>query len=108
METLPRPEARPPIVTMWYNRPMTSADRRGMMTRLAAALHGEVAATTAEAYRRAGASAYQDMMDAGQLRGSLRHPGPGCGVRARASRASCCAPGTRSRCRRSEERRVGK
>src|SRR5216684_3304511 len=27
----PRPKARPPIVTMWYNRPMTSAHRPGMM-----------------------------------------------------------------------------
>jgi hypothetical protein len=43
--------------------------------RLAAALHGEVAATTVEAYRRAGASAYQDMMDAEQLRGSLAASG---------------------------------
>jgi hypothetical protein len=42
-----------------------------MVTRLAAALHGEVAASTVEALRTAGGAAYQDMMDAEQLRGSL-------------------------------------
>jgi hypothetical protein len=39
-----------------------------LMTRLAAAMHGEIAATTVEAYRRAGAAAYQDLLDAEQLR----------------------------------------
>jgi hypothetical protein len=48
-----------------------------MMTRLAAAMHGEVAATTVEAYRRAGAVAYQDMMDAEQLRAGLTTSGDG-------------------------------
>jgi hypothetical protein len=48
-----------------------------MMTRLAAALRGEVAATTVEAYRRAGAAAYQDMMDAEQLRAGLAASGAG-------------------------------
>jgi hypothetical protein len=47
------------------------------MTRLAAAMHGEVSAATVEAYRRAGAAAYQDMMDAEQLRASLPASGAG-------------------------------
>ena len=41
------------------------------MTRLAAAMRGEVAATTVDAYRRAGAAAYQDLADAEQLRADL-------------------------------------
>ena len=41
------------------------------MTRLAAAMRGEIAATTVEAYRRAGGAAYQDMLDAEQLRADL-------------------------------------
>ena len=45
------------------------------MTRLAAAMRGEIAATTVEAYRRAGAAAYQDMLDAEQLRVSLAASG---------------------------------
>lgn len=46
-----------------------------LMTRLAAAIHGEVAATTIEAYRRAGAIAYQDLIDAEQLRADLSASG---------------------------------
>jgi hypothetical protein len=49
----------------------------GMMTRLAAAMHGEVSADTVEAYRRAGGVAYQDMTDAEQLRASLAASGAG-------------------------------
>jgi hypothetical protein len=49
----------------------TEHQRPTLFTRLAAALHGEVAATAIEAYRRAGASAYQDMLDAEQLRRDL-------------------------------------
>jgi hypothetical protein len=49
----------------------TEHSRPTLMTRLAAAMHGEIAATTIEAYRRAGAAAYQDMLDAEQLRVSL-------------------------------------
>jgi hypothetical protein len=52
-------------------------ERPGLVTRLAAALHGEVAATTVEAYRRAGAAAYQDFMDAEQVRASLAASGGG-------------------------------
>jgi hypothetical protein len=52
-------------------------ERPGLVTRLAAALHGEVAATTVEAYRRAGAAAYQDFMDAEQLRAALAATGGG-------------------------------
>ena len=48
-----------------------------MMTRLAAAMHGEVSAGTVEAYRRAGGAAYQDMTDAEQLRASLAASGAG-------------------------------
>ena len=48
-----------------------------MMTRLAAAMHGEVSADTVEAYRRAGGVAYQDMTDAEQLRESLAASGAG-------------------------------
>jgi hypothetical protein len=51
--------------------------RPGLVTRLAAAMHGEVSASTVEAYRRAGAAAYQDMMDAEQLRASLTASGAG-------------------------------
>ena len=42
---------------------MTTAPHRGpgLVTRLTAALHGEVSADTVEAYRRAGAAAYQDL-----------------------------------------------
>jgi hypothetical protein len=47
------------------------------MTRLAAAMHGEVSAETVEAYRRAGAAAYQDVMDAEQLRAGLEASGAG-------------------------------
>src|SRR6202011_1048810 len=49
----------------------TEHPRPGLMTRLAAAMRGEIAATTVEAYRRAGAAAYQDMLDAEQLRADL-------------------------------------
>ena len=45
------------------------------MARLAAAMRGEIAATTVEAYRRAGAAAYQDMLDAEQLRADLAASG---------------------------------
>jgi hypothetical protein len=62
---------------MRYNRPHDVSRSPGDDDRLAAALHGEVAATTVEAYRRAGASAYQDMMGAEQLRGSLAASGAG-------------------------------
>jgi hypothetical protein len=56
----------------------TQAEHRpGLVTRLAAALHGEVAATTVEAYRRAGSVAYQDMLDAEQVRGALAVSGNG-------------------------------
>jgi hypothetical protein len=41
------------------------------MTRLAAAMHGDVSAATVEAYRRASAAAYQDLLDADQLRADL-------------------------------------
>ena len=47
------------------------------MTRLAAAMHGEVSATTVEAYRRAGATAYQDILDADQVRADLAAAGTG-------------------------------
>ena len=52
---------------------MTAAGQRrpGLVTRLAAAMHGEVSATTVEAYRRAGAAAYQDILDADTLRAAL-------------------------------------
>jgi hypothetical protein len=53
----------------------TEHSRPTLMTRLAAAMHGEIAATTVEAYRRAGAAAYQDMLDAEQLRVSLAASG---------------------------------
>lgn len=42
--------------------------RPRLMTRLAAALHGEVSAETAEAYRRAGKRVYQDLLDAEEVR----------------------------------------
>jgi hypothetical protein len=51
--------------------------RPGLVTRLAAALHGEVAATTVEAYRRAGSVAYQDILDAEQVRADLAVSGSG-------------------------------
>jgi hypothetical protein len=35
-------------------------------------MHGEVSATTVEAYRRAGAAAYQDILDADQVRADWR------------------------------------
>lgn len=47
------------------------------MARLAAAMRGEIAATTVEAYRRAGAAAYQDMLDAERLRADLAAFGGG-------------------------------
>jgi hypothetical protein len=47
------------------------------VTRLAAAMHGEVSATTVEAYRRAGAAAYQDILDADQVRADLAASGAG-------------------------------
>lgn len=49
----------------------TEKPHPALFTRLAAAMHGEVAATTVEAYRRAGATAYQDLLDADQLRKEL-------------------------------------
>lgn len=42
--------------------------RPSLMTRLAAALCGEVAADTVEAYRRAGRAAYEDLLNAEKLR----------------------------------------
>jgi hypothetical protein len=62
-----------------------------MMTRLAAAMHGEVFADTVEAYRRAGGVAYQDMTDAEQLRASLAASGAGLwgASPAQASRLLC-------------------
>jgi hypothetical protein len=45
------------------------------MTRLAAAMHGEVSAVTVEAYRRAGASAYQDALAADQVRAEMAAAG---------------------------------
>jgi hypothetical protein len=58
---------------------MTTAGQRrpGLVTRLAAAMHGEVSATTVEAYRRAGATAYQDILDADQVRADLAASGAG-------------------------------
>ena len=53
----------------------TEHSRPTLMTRLAAAMHGEIAVTTVAAYRRAGAAAYQDMLDAEQLRVSLASSG---------------------------------
>jgi hypothetical protein len=49
--------------------------RPALMMRLAAAMQGEVAATTVDAYRRAGAAAYQDLLDAEQLRADLTASG---------------------------------
>src|SRR5262245_15442438 len=49
----------------------TGRGHPGLVTRLAAAMHGEVTAVTVEAYRRAGAVAYQDLLDAEQLRADL-------------------------------------
>lgn len=46
----------------------TGEERPTLMTRLAAMLHGEVAATTIEAYRRAGAAAYAEMTAADAAR----------------------------------------
>lgn len=53
----------------------TSEHHHGLVTRLAAAWHGEVAATTVDAYRRAGAVAYQELLEADQLRASLTASG---------------------------------
>ncbi|SEP53526.1 hypothetical protein [Amycolatopsis saalfeldensis] len=47
-----------------------------LMTRLAAALRGEVSAQTVEAYRRAGVAAYEDLLAAEKLRDRLA----GCGT----------------------------
>lgn len=41
------------------------------MTRLASALRGEVAATTVEAFRRAGRAAYEDLLNAETVRGQM-------------------------------------
>lgn len=71
---------------------MTQVQHRpGLMTRLAAAMHGEVAATTVDAYRRAGAVAYQDITDAEQLRLNLTESGGGlwAATPAEASRLLC-------------------
>lgn len=43
---------------------MTGHPRPGLATRLAAVFHGEVGAATVEAYRRAGAAAYNDQAEA--------------------------------------------
>ncbi len=65
--------------------------RAGLVTRLAAALHGEVAATTVEAFRRAGSVAYQNMTDAEELRAALAASGGGLWAAnpAQASRLLC-------------------
>lgn len=71
---------------------MTQVQHRpGLMTRLAAAMHGEIAATTIDAYRRAGAVAYQDITDAEQLRANLTESGGGlwAATPAQASRLLC-------------------
>jgi hypothetical protein len=49
----------------------------GLVTRLAAAWRGEVSAGTVEAYRRAGAAAYQNLASAEQLRADLAMSGAG-------------------------------
>ena len=49
--------------------------RPGLVSRLTAALQGEVSAATVEAYRRAGAAAYQDLTSAEQLRADLAASG---------------------------------
>ena len=46
----------------------TEPHRPSLWTRLAAALHGEICADTVEAYRRAGARAYEDVLDADKVR----------------------------------------
>ena len=58
---------------------MTTASHHGpgLVTRLAAALHGEVSADTVEAYRRAGAATYQDLASAEQVRADLAASGAG-------------------------------
>ena len=53
----------------------TGRGHPGLATRLAAAMHGEVAAATVEAYRRAGAVAYRDLLDAEQVRADLAASG---------------------------------
>src|SRR5262249_60631878 len=72
---------------------MTAAGQRrpGLVTRLAAAMHGEVSATTVEAYRRAGAAAFQDTLDAPTLRAAPAAPegGPGGGGPAPAGPPPC-------------------
>ena len=62
-----------------------------LFTRLAAAMHGEIAATTIDAYRRAGAAAYQDLLDADQLRRELALAGGNIWTarRAQASQLLC-------------------
>ena len=49
----------------------TGTARPTLMTRLTSALRGEVAATTVEAYRRAGAAAYEDLAAAEDARRAL-------------------------------------
>lgn len=49
----------------------TDPARPNLMTRLTSALRGEVAATTVEAYRRAGHAAYEDLQDAESTRRDL-------------------------------------
>jgi hypothetical protein len=49
----------------------TDPARPNLMTRLTSALRGEVAATTVEAYRRAGQAAYEDLLDAESTRRDL-------------------------------------
>ncbi|GAB3366203.1 MULTISPECIES: hypothetical protein [Amycolatopsis] len=51
--------------------PEQQAVRPTLMTRLAAVLRGEVSAETVEAYRRAGAGAYEDLLTAEKLRDRL-------------------------------------
>lgn len=53
----------------------TGEERPTLMTRLAATLHGEVAATTIEAYRRAGAAAYGEMTAADAARAEIADSG---------------------------------
>lgn len=55
--------------------PATDPHRPPLMTRLAAAMHGEISAVTVEAYRRAGAAAYQDMLAADQVRAEMAAAG---------------------------------
>lgn len=53
----------------------TNPARPTLMTRLTSALRGEVAATTVEAYRRAGQAAYKDLLDAEATRRDLSQAG---------------------------------